>query len=128
MKLVAIASVALWLAVAGCGPEMDDDQARVQVASSVALLNAEVEHNDQVVTIDNVGANFCLSQGHNVYSSATFSSQVVGWVSYYDVWHHYYSSGNWSAGYVKASNPLIRGYIPRGLIQYEVNDSVMRCH
>ncbi|HEX6290537.1 MAG TPA: hypothetical protein VFZ66_15215 [Herpetosiphonaceae bacterium] len=75
----------------------------------------------------NAGGNFCLTQGHNVYQSASFNSGVVGWVSYYDVWHHYNSSGNWSLGYV-VTKSWIRGYIPLGIIQYETYHDATRCH
>ncbi|WP_027344633.1 hypothetical protein [Hamadaea tsunoensis] len=69
-----------------------------------------------------VGTNFCVSQGHDVYSSASVNSTRVGWVSYYDVWHHYSTSGNWSLGYVRG-NPGIAGYVPLGILAQDLGNS-----
>lgn len=72
------------------------------------------------------GSNFCLRQGSNVYASATYSSPKVGWVGYYDTWHHYSTTGNWSLGYVEYSSPIIRGYIPVSLLQYDKGNGLCR--
>ena len=52
---------------------------------------------------------------------------VEGFVSYYDTWHHYSTSGNWSLGYVEFSSPIIRGYIPRSLLEYDIGNNI-GCH
>jgi hypothetical protein len=70
---------------------------------------------------DQRGTNFCVHQGHNVYQSATFDSPRVGWISYYDVWHHYSTHGNWSLGYVRGGGPA--GYVPLGILAQDLGNS-----
>jgi len=67
------------------------------------------------------GTNFCVNQGHNVYKSATFNSEKVGWISYYGVWHHYSTNGNWSLGYVRGGGPS--GYVPLGILAEDLGNS-----
>jgi hypothetical protein len=67
-----------------------------------------------------VGTNFCVNQGHDIYSSATFNSTRVGWVSYYDVWHHYSTSGNWSLGYDRQNGQA--GYVPLGILAQDLGN------
>ncbi len=74
------------------------------------------------------GGNFCLTQGHNVYASATFNARTVGFISYYEVWHHYSTSGNWSLGYIRNRATEVRGYIPTGVFQYETTHDALSCH
>jgi len=66
------------------------------------------------------GTNYCVNQGHNVYQSPSLDSPRVGWVSYYDVWHHYSTNGNWSLGYVRAGGP--DGYVPLGILAEDLGN------
>lgn len=70
---------------------------------------------------DQAGTNFCVNQGHDVYASATFDSARVGWISYYGVWHHYSTHGNWSLGYVRGGGPS--GYVPLGILAQDLGNS-----
>lgn len=105
-------------------------QTSVGLADSASVSSAALAGEPTPPTTDshNQGGNFCLTQGHNIYRDANFSSPSGDYVSYTDVWHHYSTTGNWSLGYVKGSDPIERGYIPKGLFQYETFHDATRCH
>lgn len=88
------------------------------VAIATAALTALVATPARA---DQAGTNFCVSQGHNVYKSASFASDPVGWVSYYGVWHHYSTHGNWSLGYVRGDGAP--GYVPLGILAQDLGNS-----
>ncbi|WP_433260631.1 hypothetical protein ACQPZF_24635 [Actinosynnema sp. CS-041913] len=51
---------------------------------------------------------------------ATSNSTRVGWVSYYEVWHHYSTSGNWSLGYDRRTD--VAGYVPLGILAQDLGN------
>lgn len=67
-----------------------------------------------------VGTNFCVNQGHNIYSSPDINSTRVGFVSYYGVWHHYSTSGGWSLGYDRQDGEA--GYVPLGILAQDLGN------
>lgn len=67
-----------------------------------------------------VGTNFCVNQGHTIYTSADMNSGHAGFVSYYGVWHHYATSGNWSLGYDRQDGEA--GYVPLGILAQDLGN------
>jgi hypothetical protein len=84
------------------------------VAAGLAIAAGAVPASAQA------GTNYCVNQGHNVYQSASLNSPKAGWVSYYDVWHHYSTNGNWSLGYVRGGG--VSGYVPLGILAEDLGN------
>ena len=83
-------------------------------ATAAALVAGPADATSQ-------GTNYCVNQGHNIYSSATFNSTVIGWMPYAGVWHHYTHSGNWSLGYVQGVGN--NGYVPLGILAEDIGNT-----
>ena len=66
----------------------------------------------------NSGADFCVSNVTPVKMGPADGSQTVGYVHRAEAWHHYYTDGNWSSGYVSRTSPTVRGFIARGAIDH----------
>jgi hypothetical protein len=69
-------------------------------------------------TADNSGADFCVANVTPVKMGPSDASTTVGYVHRAEAWHHYYSDGNWSSGYVSRTSPTVRGFIARGAIDH----------
>ena len=91
------------------------------VAASVAAAVA-----GPAIASANTGQDYCLVHGVTVHRDPDINSPSVGFVNAYsyngEKWHHYYSAtsdagGRWSEGYIVATNPNVRGFIPYGNIE-----------
>lgn len=66
----------------------------------------------------NHGADFCVTQVTPVKMGPDDGSQTVGYVHQAEAWHDYYTTGNWSSGYVSRTNPLVRGFVALGALDH----------
>lgn len=66
----------------------------------------------------NSGADFCVTTTAPVRMGPDDSSPAVGYVHVSEAWHDYYTTGNWSSGYVSRTSPLIRGFVALGFLDH----------
>jgi hypothetical protein len=66
----------------------------------------------------NHGADFCVTGTAPVKMGPDDGSTTVGYVHVAEAWHDYYTTGNWSSGYVSRTNPLVRGFVALGFLDH----------